>query len=56
VLSKPRPDNWCYFTTHIADLAPAAALAAADEQRAAPVIEIGFGECDRFVEAQNGSP
>jgi hypothetical protein len=37
-------------------LASAAAFAAADEQRAAPVIEVGFGECRCFVEAETGSP
>jgi hypothetical protein len=39
-----------------ADLAPAAALAAADEQGAAPLIEVGFGECEGFVEPETGSP
>jgi hypothetical protein len=32
-----------------ADLAPSSALAAADEQRAAAVIEIGFGEAEGFL-------
>ena len=33
-----------------------AALAAADEQRAAPLIEVGFGECEGFMEPETGSP
>ena len=32
-----------------------AALAAADEQRAAALIEIGLGEVERFLDAQSGS-
>jgi hypothetical protein len=32
------------------DLAASPALAAADEQRAAPVIEIGLGERERFLD------
>ena len=39
-----------------ADLAAASALAAADEQRAAALIEIGLGERERLVDAQPGSP
>jgi hypothetical protein len=39
-----------------ADFAAASALAAADEQRAAALIEIGLGERERFVDAQPGSP
>jgi hypothetical protein len=35
-----------------ADLAAASALAAADEQRAAAVIEIGFGEAERLLDAE----
>jgi len=32
------------------------ALAPTHEQRATPVIEIGFGERQRFLDAQAGSP
>jgi hypothetical protein len=35
-----------------ADLAAAAALAATHEQRAAPRVEAGFAERERFVDAQ----
>ena len=38
------------------DLAPAPALAAPDQQRAAAVIEIGFDECERLLDAEPGSP
>jgi hypothetical protein len=31
-------------------------FAASDEQRAAAVIEIAFGERERFLDAQPGSP
>jgi hypothetical protein len=34
-----------------ADLASAAALAAADEQRAAALVKIGLGERERFLDA-----
>jgi hypothetical protein len=37
------------------DLAAAPALAVSDEQRAAAVIEIAFGERERFLDAQPGS-
>jgi hypothetical protein len=33
-----------------ADLAAPAALAASDEQGAAAVIEVGFGEAERFLD------
>jgi hypothetical protein len=39
-----------------ADLAATSALAATHEQRAAPVIEIAFGERQRFLNAQPGAP
>ena len=39
-----------------ADLAAASALAAAHEQRAAALIEIGLGERERLVDAQPGPP
>src|ERR687885_2204738 len=39
-----------------ADLAAAAALAAAHEQRAAPRVEVGFAERERFVDAEPGAP
>src|SRR4051795_485803 len=39
-----------------ADRAATAALAATHEQRAAPVIEIGFGQRERFLYAQAGAP
>jgi hypothetical protein len=39
-----------------ADLAPSAALAASDGQRAAASIEIGLGERECFLDAQPGSP
>ena len=39
-----------------AGLASLAALAAADEQRSSPLVEVGFGECERFVKAQTGPP
>jgi len=39
-----------------ADLASAAALAAADEQRAAALVKISLGERERFLDAQPGSP
>ena len=39
-----------------ADLAPAAALAAPDEQRAAALVKIGLGERERFVDAQPCAP
>ena len=32
------------------------ALSATHEQRAAPVIEIGFGERQRFLDPQSGAP
>jgi hypothetical protein len=38
------------------DLASAAALAAADEQRAAALVKIGLGERECFLDAQPGSP
>jgi hypothetical protein len=38
------------------DLAPSSALGAADEQRAAAVIEIGFGEAESFLDASPGAP
>jgi tRNA G46 methylase TrmB len=34
-----------------ADLAPSSAFAAPDEQRASAVVEIGFGEGERFLDA-----
>jgi hypothetical protein len=39
-----------------ADLAASSALAVADEQRAAAVVEIGFGEAKGFLDAQPGAP
>jgi hypothetical protein len=39
-----------------ADLAATSALAATHEQRAAPVIEIAFGERQRFLDTQPGAP
>jgi hypothetical protein len=39
-----------------ADLAASASFAAADEQRAAALIEIGLCEGQRFVDAQPGPP
>ena len=39
-----------------ADFAAASALAAADEQRAAALIEVGLGERERFLNAQPSSP
>ena len=39
-----------------ADLAPAAALAAADEERPAARVEVGLGERERLVDAQAGAP
>ena len=39
-----------------ADLASASALAAADEQRATSVVEVGLGEGERLLDAQTGSP
>ena len=39
-----------------ADFAAAAALAAADEDCAAAGVEVGFGERERFVDAQPGAP
>jgi hypothetical protein len=39
-----------------ADLAAAPALSATNQQRAATVIEIAFGESERFLDAQPGSP
>jgi hypothetical protein len=38
------------------DLAPAAAPAAADEDRSAPVVETVLGESERFLDAQPGAP
>jgi hypothetical protein len=38
-----------------ADLATAPALAAPDQQRATALIEIAFGESERFLDAQPGS-
>src|SRR5215213_146816 len=45
----PRP------TVH-ADFASATALAAPHEQRAAYLIEIAFGELERLVDPESGSP
>src|SRR5215207_6958374 len=39
-----------------ADLAATSALAATHEQRPAPVVEMGFGEGQRFLDAQPGPP
>ena len=39
-----------------ADLATASALAAPDQQRATTLVEIAFGERERFLDAQPGSP
>jgi hypothetical protein len=39
-----------------ADLAATSALAAPDEQCAAALIEIGFGEREHFLDAQSGAP
>jgi hypothetical protein len=39
-----------------ADLAAAAALAAPHQQRTAPPIELGLGECERLVNAKAGAP
>ena len=39
-----------------ADLAAAAALAAAHEQRAAAGVEVGLGERERLVDPQPGAP
>src|SRR4051812_9820281 len=39
-----------------ADLSALSALAAADEQRAASLIEVRLGERERFLDAQPGSP
>jgi hypothetical protein len=38
------------------DLAPMASRAAPDQERAAAVIEVGFGECERVRDAEAGSP
>lgn len=38
------------------DLAATSALAATHEQRAAPIIEIGLGEGQRFLDPQPGTP
>jgi hypothetical protein len=45
----PRP------TVH-ADLAPAPALTAPHEKRAAGLVEIAFGQLQRFVDPEAGSP
>ena len=39
-----------------ADLAASSAFAASNEQRAAAVIEIGFGEAEGFLDAEPGAP
>jgi hypothetical protein len=39
-----------------ADLATAPALAASNQERATALIEIAFGESERFLDAQPGSP
>jgi hypothetical protein len=39
-----------------ADLAPAAAFAAADEDRAAAAVEVELVEVQRFLDAQSGAP
>src|SRR4051794_31404842 len=39
-----------------ADFAAASAFAATHEQRAAPVIKVGFSEGQRFLDAQAGAP
>src|SRR3954451_24585032 len=39
-----------------ADLAAPAALTASDEDRPAPAVEIEFGEIERFLDAQAGTP
>jgi hypothetical protein len=39
-----------------ADLAPAAALAAANQQRSAPPLEVALGDGERLLEPQHGAP
>jgi hypothetical protein len=51
----PRPQLLPGPLVH-ADLAPAAALAAADEQRAAAAVEVRLAERESLVDSQSGSP
>jgi hypothetical protein len=39
-----------------ADFAPTSSLAATHEQRAAPVVKVGFAERERFLDAQPRAP
>jgi hypothetical protein len=52
---QPRPQLLPAPLVH-ADLAPAFSLAAADQDRSAPVVEIVFGERKRLLDAQPGAP
>jgi hypothetical protein len=52
---KPRLEFFPSPCVH-ADLATTPALAAADQERGTAVIEIAFGESERFLHAQPGSP
>jgi hypothetical protein len=52
---KPGPELFPAPCVH-ADLATAPALAAPDQERATALVEIAFGERERFLYAQPGSP
>jgi hypothetical protein len=55
---ESRLETWLEFIPapcH-ADFEPGVRLAASDQQCAAPEVEIGFGERERFVDAQTGPP
>jgi hypothetical protein len=52
---QPRPQLLPAPLVH-ADLAPSAALAAADQDRSAPVVEVVLCERERFLVAQAGAP
>ena len=52
---QPRPQLLPAPVVH-ADLAAAAALAVADQQRSAPLVEIVLGERERLLDAQPGAP
>ena len=53
--AQPRPQVLPAPVVH-ADLAPTAALAVADQQRAAPGVEVVLCERERFVDAQAAAP
>ena len=53
--AQPRPQLLPAPLVH-PDLAPAAALAVADQDRSAPVVEVVLGERERLLDAQPGAP